>query len=145
MDIIAIAGNHDSPARLGAASAVLRELGVHVIGHLPRSASGSIDEERVLVPEDIASLPDREGYLWLKNRSAEAIRVAVADVPIPDGNALMQATSAIRQDAAIGERMSRKQYDQAIASRDRERSDQAPDLATAMTRRYQSTREEGGV
>ena len=32
MDIIAIAGNHDSPARLGAASAVLRELGVHVIG-----------------------------------------------------------------------------------------------------------------
>jgi DNA repair protein SbcD/Mre11 len=36
MDIIAIAGNHDSPARLGAASAVLRELGVHVIGGLPR-------------------------------------------------------------------------------------------------------------
>ena len=32
MDIIAIAGNHDSPARLGAASAVLRELGVHVVG-----------------------------------------------------------------------------------------------------------------
>ena len=30
MDIVAIAGNHDSPARLGAASAVLRELGVHV-------------------------------------------------------------------------------------------------------------------
>ena len=28
MDIVAIAGNHDSPARLGAASAVLRELGV---------------------------------------------------------------------------------------------------------------------
>ena len=42
MDIVAIAGNHDSPARLGAASAVLRELGVHVIGGL--------DMERVLVP-----------------------------------------------------------------------------------------------
>src|SRR5579864_3484506 len=27
MDIVAIAGNHDSPARLGAPSAVLRELG----------------------------------------------------------------------------------------------------------------------
>jgi exonuclease SbcD len=36
MDIIAIAGNHDSPARLGAATSVLRELGVHVIGGLPR-------------------------------------------------------------------------------------------------------------
>jgi hypothetical protein len=101
-------------------------------------------EERALVHEDIASLPDREGYLWLKSRSAEAIRLVVADVPMPDGNALMQATSAIRQDATIGGRMSRKQYDQAIASRDRERSDQAPDLATSMTRRYQSTREEGG-
>src|SRR5512139_843331 len=39
MDIIAIAGNHDSPARLGAASSVLRELGVHVIGGLPRKGA----------------------------------------------------------------------------------------------------------
>jgi exonuclease SbcD len=36
MDIIAIAGNHDSPARLGAASSLLRELNIHVIGNLPR-------------------------------------------------------------------------------------------------------------
>lgn len=50
MDIIAIAGNHDSPARLGAASAVLRELGVHVVGGLPRRGDGSIDLERVLIP-----------------------------------------------------------------------------------------------
>ncbi len=50
MDIIAIAGNHDSPARLGAASAVLRELGVHVLGGLPRTASGAIDLDRVLIP-----------------------------------------------------------------------------------------------
>ena len=50
MDIIAIAGNHDSPARLGAPSAVLRELGVHVIGQLPRCADGSIDMDRVLLP-----------------------------------------------------------------------------------------------
>src|SRR6478609_7542187 len=48
MDIIAIAGNHDSPARLGAASAVLRELGVHVIGNLPRR-DGEIDFDRVLI------------------------------------------------------------------------------------------------
>ena len=50
MDIIAIAGNHDSPARLGAASAVLRELGVHVIGGLPRTARGTIDLDRTLIP-----------------------------------------------------------------------------------------------
>ncbi len=49
MDLVAIAGNHDSPARLGAATAVLRELGVHVISGLPRRADGAIDLDRVLV------------------------------------------------------------------------------------------------
>jgi exonuclease SbcD len=50
MDIVAIAGNHDSPARLGAPSAVLRELGVHVIGGLPRTAGGALDLDRILIP-----------------------------------------------------------------------------------------------
>jgi exonuclease SbcD len=49
MDIIAIAGNHDSPGRLGAASSVLRELGVHVVGGLPRTADGALDVERILI------------------------------------------------------------------------------------------------
>ncbi|HTL32621.1 MAG TPA: exonuclease SbcCD subunit D C-terminal domain-containing protein [Kofleriaceae bacterium] len=77
MDIIAIAGNHDSPARLGAAAAVLRELGVHVIGSLPRRGDGSIDMDRVLIsvaggrglvaavpflrPIDLPSLSQRPG------------------------------------------------------------------------------------
>ena len=50
MDIVAIAGNHDSPARLGAPSAVLRELGVHVIGGLPRAGDGALDLDRILIP-----------------------------------------------------------------------------------------------
>jgi DNA repair protein SbcD/Mre11 len=50
MDIVAIAGNHDSPARLGAASAVLRELGVHVVGGLPRGEGGALDLDRILIP-----------------------------------------------------------------------------------------------
>jgi exonuclease SbcD len=50
MDIIAIAGNHDSPARLGASSAVLRELGVHVVGGLPRLGDGELDLDRILIP-----------------------------------------------------------------------------------------------
>jgi exonuclease SbcD len=49
MDIVAIAGNHDSPARLGAASSILRELSVHVVGSLPR-VNGAIDLDRVLIP-----------------------------------------------------------------------------------------------
>jgi exonuclease SbcD len=50
MDIVAIAGNHDSPARLGAPAAVLRALGVHVIGGLPRTADGALDLDRILLP-----------------------------------------------------------------------------------------------
>src|SRR5262245_31410923 len=50
MDVVAIAGNHDSPARLGAASAVLRELGVHVVGGLPRRDDGALDLDRILLP-----------------------------------------------------------------------------------------------
>ena len=50
MDVIAIAGNHDSPGRLGAASAVLRELAVHVVGGLPRLEDGALDLARVLLP-----------------------------------------------------------------------------------------------
>jgi exonuclease SbcD len=50
LDIVAIAGNHDSPARLGASSSVLRELGVHVVGGLPRRADGSLDADRILIP-----------------------------------------------------------------------------------------------
>jgi exonuclease SbcD len=50
MDIVAIAGNHDSPARLGAAQAVLRELAVHVVGRLPRTAAGALDHDRILLP-----------------------------------------------------------------------------------------------
>ena len=58
MDIVAIAGNHDSPARLGAASAVLRELGVHVVGSLPRDPSGALDLDRILIPV-------AEGQAWI--------------------------------------------------------------------------------
>jgi exonuclease SbcD len=50
MDVVAIAGNHDSPARLGAASSVLRELGVHVVGGLPRVDDGELDLDRILIP-----------------------------------------------------------------------------------------------
>ena len=50
IDIVAIAGNHDSPARLGAAASVLRELGVHVVGSLPRLGDGGLDLDRILIP-----------------------------------------------------------------------------------------------
>lgn len=57
LDIILIGGNHDSAARLDAPNSVLRELGIRVVGGLPRDG-GAIDMERVIVP-----LRDRQGEI----------------------------------------------------------------------------------
>ncbi len=53
MDIVTIAGNHDSPSRLSAPAPVLRAFGVQIVGQLPRKAKaegGGIDFDRVLFP-----------------------------------------------------------------------------------------------
>lgn len=53
MDIVVIAGNHDSPSRLSAPAAVLKRLNVHIVGQLPRRAKadgGGIDFDRMLIP-----------------------------------------------------------------------------------------------
>jgi DNA repair protein SbcD/Mre11 len=53
MDIVAIAGNHDSPSRLSAPTPVLQRLGVQVVGRLPRlpkEQGGGVDVDRVLFP-----------------------------------------------------------------------------------------------
>lgn len=56
LDIVLIGGNHDSAGRLEAPSPLLDELGVRVVGSLPRDANGGIDPDRLLLP-----LTDRHG------------------------------------------------------------------------------------
>ncbi|MCS0584487.1 exonuclease SbcCD subunit D C-terminal domain-containing protein [Massilia pinisoli] len=50
LDIVVIAGNHDSPGRLEAPGPLLEAHGTRVIGHVVRDAAGAIDVERFLVP-----------------------------------------------------------------------------------------------
>ena len=50
LDIVVIAGNHDSPGRLEAPGPLLEAHGTSVIGHVLRNADGEIDLERHLVP-----------------------------------------------------------------------------------------------
>lgn len=53
LDVLVIAGNHDSPARLSAPDPVLRALGVRVIGTVPRLGPGGrapVDAEAMVVP-----------------------------------------------------------------------------------------------
>ena len=50
LDIVVIAGNHDSPGRLEAPGPLLEAHGTRVVGHVVRDAEGSIDLERFIVP-----------------------------------------------------------------------------------------------
>lgn len=50
LDIVVIAGNHDSPGRIDAPRSLLRFLHIAAVGVLPRREDGAIDAERVLVP-----------------------------------------------------------------------------------------------
>jgi len=50
LDIVIIAGNHDSPGRLEAPGPLLEAHGTKVVGHVVRDADGSIDVGRMVVP-----------------------------------------------------------------------------------------------
>ena len=55
LDIVVIAGNHDSPGRLEAPGPLLEDHGTSVIGNVLRGADGAIDIERMVVPLHDAS------------------------------------------------------------------------------------------
>ena len=50
LNLIIIAGNHDSPGRLEAPAPLLEAHGTRVIGHVARDAHGAIDLERLILP-----------------------------------------------------------------------------------------------
>lgn len=50
LNIVIIAGNHDSPGRLEAPAPLLEEMDVAVIGFVPRLSDGSIDLDRLVLP-----------------------------------------------------------------------------------------------
>ncbi|MDX9735611.1 MAG: exonuclease SbcCD subunit D C-terminal domain-containing protein [Thermoanaerobaculia bacterium] len=66
LQVVVVAGNHDSPARLEAPAPVLAALSVNVVGFLPR-AEGEVDVERLVVP--------------LRERSSGEVAAWVAAVP----------------------------------------------------------------
>lgn len=78
LQIVAIAGNHDSAARLEAPDHLLRQFDIRVVGSLPRKSDGTFDPEGVLVP-----LRDEQG-------EPKAIVVAMpflraGDLPMVEG------------------------------------------------------------
>jgi exonuclease SbcD len=78
LQIVLTAGNHDSATRLEAPSDLLTDLGIHVVGTIPRRPEGSVDPTRLLIPLRSAAGP------------VEALVLAVpflrpSDVPAIDG------------------------------------------------------------
>lgn len=65
LQVVVVAGNHDSPARLEAPAPVLAALSVNVVGFLPRS-EGEVDVERLVVPlRERSSGPGGEVAAWV--------------------------------------------------------------------------------
>ncbi|HEX8602372.1 MAG TPA: exonuclease SbcCD subunit D C-terminal domain-containing protein [Pseudoduganella sp.] len=50
LDIMLVAGNHDSPGRIDAPGPLLEELGTRVVGNVERGADGAIDVARLVHP-----------------------------------------------------------------------------------------------
>ena len=90
MDIVLIAGNHDSPGRLEAPGPLLSALGVSVVGQVTRGADGAIDLERLVLP-----LRGKDGAVaaWCLAipflRPGDVPRVEAAADPYMEGIALL--------------------------------------------------------
>jgi DNA repair protein SbcD/Mre11 len=91
LQVVVIGGNHDSPQRLEAARALLRPLGVHVVGRLPRrlaerapGQAAPLDLERILIP-----LQGPEGAVAVWVAAVPFLRPA--DLPPGDGGPLLKA------------------------------------------------------
>jgi len=105
--------------------------------------SYSPDEERSLLLEGIAHLPDRTGYLWLKIRSSEAIKIQTQTVDLPEGEEFRRSVDAIRAEPKLGGRISRPDYERTIMERDREWLDlkeEPADLAEDFEKKYREER-----
>ena len=77
-------------------------------------------EERGILADGIAHLPDRVGYLWLKTHAAQALRLHTASAPLPNGPEFRDVVEKLRADSTIGGRVCRAQYLTEIVTRDRE-------------------------
>src|SRR6267378_2469173 len=90
----------------------------------------SPEEERLLALEGIANLPDRTGYLWLKTRSPEAVKIRTRQIELPEGEAFRRNIDPLRE-TDLGGRLSRSEHLRLIEERDREWLDMKEELNVA--------------
>jgi hypothetical protein len=102
----------------------------------------SMAEERALVHDEIAALPDRVGWWWPRSRSREAIKIRTADLAMPQGTELARAVLALRRDATLGGRLSRSEYERLTQERDEQWREAEGGLGTGLEETYRRRRRE---
>lgn len=75
-------------------------------------------EERAQRLAELAHLPDRVGWLWLKSLTGEAMKIKTRTLDIPARTEFQEIVGGLRADARIGHRMAREAYIAAIGGRD---------------------------
>ncbi len=106
------------------------------------------EEERALLLDGIAHLPDRTGYLWLKARFAQAIPLRTRMPVIPQGEEFRRIIEALREEPRWGGRVTRPVYEIQIKERDREwRTGERSDgnFEDGLEKAYEKEREACGV
>jgi exonuclease SbcD len=102
LDIVIVAGNHDSPGRLEAPGPLLEAHGTRVVGHVLRDAEGRIDIERMVVP-----LTGRDGEVkawcvaipFLRPGDVPRVEAAAADGDNPAIDAYLSGIALLYQQA----------------------------------------------
>jgi hypothetical protein len=99
----------------------------------------SPEEERALLLEEIAHLPDRTGYYWPKTRSSEALKITTPTLTLPEGEEFKRIIEALRSEPGFGGRVSRSEYEKHIVERDREWlgiTEEPADLGDTFEKKY---------
>lgn len=116
LDIVVIAGNHDSPGRLEAPGPLLEVHATTVIGHVLRNGAGDIDLERHLVP---LHGKDGEVAAWCLAvpflRPGDVPRLQIADDAEPVADPYL-AGAALLYQQAFALAATRRQPGQAIVA-----------------------------
>jgi exonuclease SbcD len=116
IDVVLVGGNHDSAQRLDAPAAVLRALGLHMVGGLPRLAPAgprserALDLDRLLVP-----LTDTNGDVAAWVVAVPFLRPADLPVVVDAQDALVEGVASVYASALEAAR-ARRQPGQALVA-----------------------------
>lgn len=77
----------------------------------------SLNDERNMELSSIAHLPDRTGYLWLRDQSGDAIKIRTKDLDLPSGAHLAALVDPLLSDPSFGMRVSREEHVRNIEER----------------------------